>query len=148
MSEQEEREESKGFKVTDRRSFTSTGERRPDVEASEDEAAPATSSSTSKRPEPEPRAPGPSRSPLSGRDLGFLELLSLLATQASLGLGGAHPVTGESHEDLETARAMISMIEVLKEKTEGNLTPEEQQTLDDVLYQLRMQFVSKAKSKS
>jgi len=144
MSEHEEREESKGFKVTDRRSFTPTGERREDVDVSE-EAAPA--ESVESPAEPRPRAAGPSRGAQPARDLGFLELLSLLATQASLGLGGAHPVTGESHEDLETARAMISMIEVLEEKTEGNLTPDEQQALESVLYQLRMQFVSKAKSK-
>lgn len=144
MSEQEEREDNKGFKVTDRRAFTADGERRDDAGVSE-EAVPDV---TPGRFEPEPRPAAPSRAAQPARDLGFLELLSLLATQATLGLGGAHPVTGESHEDLETARAMISMIEVLKEKTAGNLAPDEQQALDSVLYQLRMQFVSKAKSKS
>jgi hypothetical protein len=76
----------------------------------------------------------------------FLDLLSLLATQASLALGSPHPMTGEAHDDLEMARTMISMIEVLKTKTKGNLAPDEERALDEILYQLRMEFTKKAKA--
>jgi len=76
----------------------------------------------------------------------FLDLLSLLATQASLALGSPHPMTGEAGEDLEMARAMISMIEVLRTKTKGNLALDEERTLDEILSQLRMEFTKKAKA--
>ena len=43
--------------------------------------------------------------------------------------------------DMANARRTIDMLEVLQQKTRGNLTPEETQLLEDVLYELRMTFV-------
>jgi hypothetical protein len=40
---------------------------------------------------------------------------------------------------------MISMIEVLSSKTTGNLLRDEQAAIDGILYQLRMDFMAKAK---
>jgi hypothetical protein len=149
MSEHEEH--GKGFKVTDRRSFTREGEpierAEAEPEASPEELDPrksgrpaeAARSSEFRAAESRPRS-GPGH--LEGR---FLDLLSLLATQASFALGAPHPATGEVHEDLETARVMISLIEVLGEKTKGNLTRDEGAAIDEVLYQLRMDFMVKAK---
>jgi hypothetical protein len=34
------------------------------------------------------------------------------------------------------------MLQVLEEKTQGNLTPDEEQALKDLLHQLRLMFVS------
>lgn len=138
MSKHEE--QSKGFKVTDRRSFTREGER---IAHHEEERE-----AVDVRP-PAPAAPSDARLPAEspGRlEPLFLDLLSLLATQASLALGSPHPMTGEAHDDLELARAMISMIEVLKTKTKGNLARDEERALDEILYQLRMEFTKKAKS--
>ena len=59
---------------------------------------------------------------------------------------GTNPRTGEAHDDLEMARTMISMIEVLKTKTKGNLARDEERALDEILYQLRMEFTRRAKS--
>lgn len=149
MSEHEE--QTKGFKVTDRRSFTREGER---IETPEGDRE------ITERPGSEVSTPGTSRSVrAAGEDLEverryhaggqqkphFMDLLSLLATQASFALGASHPVTGESHEDLETARLMISMIEVLKDKTKGNVARDEEAALDEILYQLRMEFMVKAR---
>jgi hypothetical protein len=55
-------------------------------------------------------------------------------------------MTGEAHDDLEMARAMISMIEVLRTKTKGNLARDEERALDEILYQLRIEFTTKAKA--
>jgi Domain of unknown function (DUF1844) len=135
MSEQEE--QTKGFKVTDRRSFTREGERIAHQEEERD--------TVDVRPAPAPEAR--LRAESTGRlDPLFLDLLSLLATQASLALGSPHPMTGEAHDDLEMARTMISMIEVLKTKTNGNLARDEERALDEILYQLRMEFTKRAKS--
>jgi len=135
MSEHEE--QSKGFKVTDRRAFTREGERIAQHEE-EREAVDVPSTAV-----PEARLRGESGGRLEPL---FLDLLSLLATQASLALGSPHPVTGEAHHDLEMARAMISMIEVLRTKTKGNLARDEERALDEILYQLRMEFTKKAKA--
>ncbi len=43
--------------------------------------------------------------------------------------------------DLVAAEQMIDILGLLEEKTRGNLTPDEQQLLDTVLYELRMRFV-------
>jgi hypothetical protein len=135
MSEHEE--QSKGFKVTDRRSFTREGERitghEEDPEAVD--VRPATAARDLERAEP--------AGALSPH---FLDLLSLLATQASMALGAPHPLTGEAQDDLEMARALIAMIEVLKTKTKGNLARDEERALDEILYQLRMEFMTKAKA--
>jgi hypothetical protein len=150
MSDAEE--QNKGFKITDRRSFTRDGERIVRAEAEE----PPSSSKEAAAPEPERVVPDRSerperevdsrrRSRTGGLEAGFLDLLSFLATQASLALGAAHPMTGERHEDLEMARVMISMIEVLSSKTKGNLLRDEQAAIDEILYQLRMDFMAKAK---
>ena len=73
---------------------------------------------------------------------GFAELLNMLAMQAIIGIagyqgpGGEHippnPAMGKHH---------IDMLEVLEEKTKGNLTDEEKKAMDTVLYELRMQYV-------
>jgi hypothetical protein len=135
MSEQEE--QSKGFKVTDRRSFTREGDR---IQQHEEERETVDLRSTAV-PDARPRAESASR-----LEPAFLDLLSLLATQATLALGAPHPMTGEAHDDLEMARAMISMIEVLRTKTKGNLARDEERALDEILYQLRMEFTKKAKA--
>jgi hypothetical protein len=142
MSEHEE--QTKGFKVTDRRSFTPEGDLRvpEDVRDERDEPVTTTASATVERAEgtEQPTSARPATT-----DERFFDLLSLLTTQASLQLGEPHPVTGASHEDLRGAQVMISLIEVLHAKTKGNLSLDEERALEDVLYQLRTQFMAKAK---
>ena len=43
--------------------------------------------------------------------------------------------------DLEAAGQMIDILALLEEKTKGNLTPDEEQLLDAILYELRLRFV-------
>jgi hypothetical protein len=50
--------------------------------------------------------------------------------------------------DLEAASQLIGIIAMLEEKTRGNLTAEERQLLDQVLFELRMRFVEASKSQS
>lgn len=76
----------------------------------------------------------------------FSVLVASLATQASVGLGDIpHPLTGKTEVNLGEARFHIDMLEILQEKTKGNLTPEESRALDAVLFDLRMRFVEKAR---
>ena len=51
------------------------------------------------------------------------------------------PVTKESKRNLAAAKQTIDILTILKTKTEGNLDEDENQLLDDILYELRMRFV-------
>jgi hypothetical protein len=54
----------------------------------------------------------------------------------------ADPNTGERHApNLPLAQQMIDILAMLEEKTRGNLSAEERQLIDQVLYELRMRFV-------
>jgi uncharacterized protein DUF1844 len=76
-------------------------------------------------------------------DLNFTAFVLSLATTAAIHLGDlADPATGERLEpNLEGAAQMIAILSLLDEKTRGNLTAEERQMLEQVLYELRMRFV-------
>jgi hypothetical protein len=73
----------------------------------------------------------------------FELLVTTLATEAIASLGQVpHPATGQLHNQPQHAKYVIDTIDVLRQKTRGNLTPDEQQMIDGVLHQLRMAFVS------
>jgi len=73
----------------------------------------------------------------------FVNFLMSIASNAAASLGMMeHPVTGERRVDPELAKHWIDILGMLKEKTRGNLTPQEQQIFDGLLADLRMQYVS------
>jgi hypothetical protein len=159
-------EDKKPFTVTDRRHFTREGEVR-------DEAAQVTAAEPApvERPAPEPVRPAPEAAPprpapdpahahaeasyrrtaaLSGPDAdeGGVDLVGLLlslGSQASMMLGAARPGERPGPPDLPGARSIISLLEVLRDKTEGRRTAEEDEVLEGLLYELRMQFVALAR---
>ncbi len=75
----------------------------------------------------------------------FAGLISMLFTQALFSLGFLQVKGEEKREpDLALAKYNIDMLEMLEEKTKGNLTDEEQKTLTQTLSELRMAFVKVA----
>jgi hypothetical protein len=75
----------------------------------------------------------------------FELLLTMLATEALVALGQVpHPITGKAQAQRNQAKYLIDMIEVLRDKTKGNLTTDEQQLLESLLHQLRLVFVETA----
>ena len=76
-------------------------------------------------------------------ELSFTAFVLSLASTAAIHLGDlADPATGEkSEKNLEGASQMIDILTLLEQKTRGNLTAEERQVLEQVLYELRMRFV-------
>ena len=76
-------------------------------------------------------------------ELGFFDLVGLVAQPVAIYLGDAKLPDGESAENLDMARLHIDLLEVLTEKTVGNLTAQEQTLLEDLLYQLRLRYVQK-----
>lgn len=74
--------------------------------------------------------------------VGFLDLVNLLAMQASVGLSGfGGPGGQQMPPDPALAKHYIDLLDVLEEKTAGNLSDEEKRVLSAVTYELRMQFV-------
>jgi hypothetical protein len=73
----------------------------------------------------------------------FIGLLVSLATQAGY-LMSPEPGSG-APPDLAGARSIIALLEILKQKTEGRRTPDEDRVLDGLLYELRMAFVSRTR---
>ncbi|MCG3132251.1 MAG: hypothetical protein FLDDKLPJ_03084 [Phycisphaerae bacterium] len=72
----------------------------------------------------------------------FADLLNLLVMQVMASLGGMVGPGGQAMPpDLAAARYFIDLVEYLGRKTQGNLSPEEKNLLDQVLYELRMEFV-------
>ena len=55
------------------------------------------------------------------------------------------PGTGRKSENLDTAKQMIEILSILKQKTNGNLSADEARLLDSLLYELRMKLMSKSK---
>ena len=76
-------------------------------------------------------------------DLSFTAFVVSLASTAAIHFGDLpDPTTGErSAPNLEGAAQMIEILAMLDQKTRGNLTAEERQVLEQVLYELRMRFV-------
>ncbi len=76
----------------------------------------------------------------------FLNFLSGFASQALMQLGAIpHPLTGERTPNLAYARYTVEVLEILRAKTAGNRTPEEEQYLDGVLVDLRRRLAELAK---
>lgn len=87
---------------------------------------------------PGPGAAGDPAFPPASFDL----LLTTLATETMVALGRIpHPATGKPEIRRNHAKYLIDTIDVLREKTKGNLTPEEGQGIETLLHQLRLMFV-------
>ena len=89
----------------------------------------------------QPAKPSPSLPPAD-----FPGLISMLMTQALFSLGVIQMKEGEKREpDFVMAKYNIDMLEVLAEKTKGNLTEEEDKLFEETLSQLKMAFVQLSK---
>jgi hypothetical protein len=77
----------------------------------------------------------------------FLGFILSLAHTAAVHFGDVpDPVTGETiPANLPAAQQMIDILSLLEEKTRGNLTAEERQFLDQILYELRLRYVEASK---
>ncbi len=71
----------------------------------------------------------------------FSTLVISFSTSAQIGLGLVpNPETGRIGQDLVSAKQTIDMLAMLKEKTEGNLTREEESLFTKLLFDLQMAY--------
>jgi hypothetical protein len=73
----------------------------------------------------------------------FYDLVAILAEPVSIYLGDVELPDGQTAENLEMARLHIDLLDVLRQKTAGNLTAQESAFLEDLLYRLRVRYVQK-----
>ena len=75
----------------------------------------------------------------------FIGLVSSFQMQVMMHLGKLkNPVTDKTEKDLDAARMMIDMIEMLKDKTKNNLSNDETKFIDTVLSNLQLNFVEES----
>ena len=144
------------FRVVDRRLFTPEGELRPEIaeqqtrEQAKSETNAAAREGKAEKPAQAPASQKTAENPPVKADRNFQLLIDLLARNAAALMGGVpDPTTGQAYLDLEGAREMIDMLDVLRERTHGNLAPEEESLLSDVLGSLKLSYmeISKAAAK-
>ena len=133
------------FRVIDRRPFTAEGELRKEVVEQEEREAEREAAVRPASPPPAvneavaappPPADAPKRSPA------FENLVRMLGSNAAMVLGAyADPRTGQPMIDPDAARELIDMLDALREKTHGNLAPEEDSLLLDLLGKLKMTYL-------
>jgi hypothetical protein len=125
-------EKEKGFVVKDRR-FSAKSEGEGDSQIKE-----------------EGKKEEPSKKETSGQDIplpeiNFANFLFSLSTSALIQLGEIQdPISQQAAKNLPLAKQTIDLIGMLKEKTKGNLTPDEDKMIDYILYDLRMRYVKAA----
>jgi hypothetical protein len=121
------------FTIRDRRSTTS-GDAAETVEKAPEESTDADQRQTSETGTHKETAP-----PL---ELDFSSFILSLATTVQVSLGTIpNPQTNLQSQNLPAAKQMIDIINMLKEKTKGNLSNEEQALIESILYNLRMHYI-------
>lgn len=130
------------FRVIDRRPFTSEGDLRPDVVQEQEREAKVEAAKE------KPASPPPADSPAAPaketpkKNPAFENLVRMIGSNAAMVLGAyADPRTGEPVIDPEAAHELIDMLDALREKTTGNLAPEEDAMLLDLLGKLKMTYL-------
>ncbi|HTQ62033.1 MAG TPA: DUF1844 domain-containing protein [Candidatus Solibacter sp.] len=129
------------FRVIDRRPFTADGELRKEAieekereQKREEQAHPVAQAPPPAAPPLPVDAPKPSQP--------FENLVRMLGSNAAMVLGAyADPRTGQPMLDPEAAQELIDMLDALREKTKGNLAPQEDSLLLDLLGKLKMTYL-------
>ena len=115
--------------------------------------APRSTAAEAAPPNAPPRAGAPAgaeseerRAPTGGDPTPFANLVMFLASPAAAALGMTeHPGLSGRDIDLPLAKHCIDLLATLRQKTSGNLSPQEEQIIESLLAELRMQYVSMAR---
>jgi hypothetical protein len=155
--------EKKEIKVTDKRMFTSEGRLKEEYRFLDEKSTSAAEPEPASAPPPtapqvqvmppeqdrwslEPEPAAGMDFPDESAEIGgpsFYDLVAMLAEPVPIYLGDARLPDGQSAANLELARLYIDMLEILRQKTAGNLDPQERAFLEDLLYRLRVRYVQK-----
>jgi len=144
----EETERDEGFRIVDKRRFTSEGESKetelqqresPAAEGEKEYIKPQRAETQQESKAEEGRRAGRQQPP---PPMDFSLFVLSLANTALFQLGLVKmPDSQEVRKDIPGARQTIDILAILEEKTRGNLTDQEKTLLAETLFQLRMAFV-------
>ncbi|NWF93488.1 MAG: DUF1844 domain-containing protein [Syntrophaceae bacterium] len=127
--EKKDEGEGKGFVVRDRR-FSAAKETEGDSRGKEEK----------KGEKPAGGEASQAETPLP--EITFTSLIFSLSTSALIQLGEIRdPLTQQMNKNLPLAKQTIDLLGILKEKTKGNLTSDEEKALENILYDLRLRYV-------
>jgi len=131
------------FRVIDRRLFTEEGELRQEIAAEEKREAVKEASVAKPEAPAEPSAtPETPPAETPKRSAAFENLIRMIGSNAAMVLGAyTDPRTGQPMIDPDAARELIDMLDALHEKTKGNLAPEEDDVLLDLLGKLKLTYL-------
>jgi hypothetical protein len=134
MAEEREKEE-KGFVIKDKRLFTADGEVNREQEVVREKTKPDESAEQKKTDDRKGRSV-----PLPEVD--FASFVLTLSSSALFHFGEfADPVSGKRERNLDMAKQTIDILGVLREKTRGNLSKDEEHLMDSLLHELRIKYV-------
>jgi hypothetical protein len=142
----EKKQEESSFRVIDRRPFTNDGELRQEFVAEQEREAKLEAKKEAAAPPPAAPVPvGETKMPpveTPKRSAAFENLIRMLGSNGAMVLGAyTDPRTGQPVIDPEAARELIDMLDAMHEKTKGNLAPEEDSLLLDLLGKLKMTYL-------
>ncbi len=134
MSQEDDGE--RDFQVVDKRHGREEGEAPEPI-------APASPPEPEAAAPPPPPGPGPDLGPREMPSMDFSTFLISLSTSAlfHMGLVAEHEGEPPPPANLPMARQTIDILEMIQEKTQGNLNNEEAHLFESLLYELRMRFV-------
>ena len=139
-----EKKQEESFRVIDRRPFTTDGQLREEFVAEQQREAQQEAKKEAAAPVAEMPAAAPPVPPAETpkRSAPFENLIRMLGSNGAMVLGGyADPRTGQPVIDPDAARELIDMLDAIHEKTKGNLAPEEDSMLLDLIGKLKMAYL-------
>jgi len=136
-----EEKQEKGFVVRDKRYFDEEGNVRPEDTATpspEGLAEELFKEETGPGPDGEEKKPAEDSYP----EVDFIGFIISLSTTAMYHFGDIpDPYTQKREKNLAAAKQTIDILNIIYEKTRGNLDEQEKQLLEEALYELRMRFI-------
>jgi hypothetical protein len=135
--------EDKGYTVKDRRYFSQSEEEKDRMreEYQREAAANSTGCSAKESPERSKNVPPP--------EITFPSFLMSLSSSAFMHLGDLpDPGSGNINKDICMAKQTIDLLGMLREKTRNNLSNDEENLFDHILYDLRMRYVKEVSGSS
>jgi hypothetical protein len=133
-------EEKKGFTIRDRR-VGSQSEEPAKKEGEKAEGAPGGTAEGTEEKRGKKESP-----PHPLPEIDFSSFVFSLSTSALFHLGEIpDPLTHKSEKDLPLAKQTIDILAILREKTRGNLTPDEEKLMENILTDLRWRYIREAK---
>ena len=128
-SDKEKEEQEKSFTVRDKR-FSATKEAEVDSKIKEEKK------------ETESQGADSSEQQVELPEINFVNFLFSISTSALIQMGEIEdPISQQTVKNLPLAKQTIDLIGMLKEKTKGNLTPDEAKLIENILFDLRMRYV-------